>query len=57
VRISQNVKKNLLKDNNGNYQKEELVVNETQDVSLVNRDQEVNFGNKADEDDDIDMKG
>ena len=54
VRISQTVKKNLLKDN-GNYQKE--VPSDNAEVSLGSKDQEVNFGNRGEDDDDVDVKG
>ena len=30
---------------------------ENQEVSLKNRDQEINFGTRADDDDDVDVKG
>lgn len=38
VRISQNVKKNLLKDNASDYQKQELVMADNADVNLASKD-------------------
>ena len=55
VRISQNVKKNLLKDNSM-YQKTEDDIGATLDVNLLSKDMELNFSNKNDDDDEIEMK-
>ena len=51
VRISQKVKKNMLKENSM-YQKQEESAGETMDVNLVSKDMELNFSNKNEEDDD-----
>jgi hypothetical protein len=55
VRISQNVKKNLLKDNSM-YQKTEEEIGSALDVNLLSKDMELNFSNKNDDDDELEMK-
>lgn len=55
VRISQNVKKNLLKDNSM-YQKAEEELGAALDVNLLSKDMELNFSNKNEDDDDLEMK-
>mmetsp|Transcript_27646 Transcript_27646/g.26666 ORF Transcript_27646/g.26666 Transcript_27646/m.26666 type:complete len:176 (+) Transcript_27646:593-1120(+) len=52
VRISQSVKKNIMKDQT-TYQKGE---DKLGDVNLVSKDQELNFSNKNEEEEDGDMK-
>jgi len=47
VRISQTVRKNLLK-NNTNYEKQEMNPSDATDVNLLSKDQELNFTNKHD---------
>lgn len=47
VRISQTVKKNLLK-NNTNYEKQETTLSDATDVNLLSKDQELNFTHKHD---------
>jgi len=54
VRISHNVKKNILKEN-AMYEKPEDMTTGA-DVALTSRDMEVNFSNKQDDDDDLDTK-
>ncbi len=55
MRISQNVKKNLLKDNSM-YQKTEEEIGSALDVNLLSKDMELNFSNKNDDDDELEMK-
>lgn len=56
VRISQNVKKNMLKDHAAAYQKQESTMGDGADINLASKDQELNFSNKNEEDDDMEMK-
>lgn len=53
LRISQSVKKNMLKENGG-YQKQEEDV--AKDVNLVSKDMELIFSNKNDDDDELETK-
>ena len=53
MRISQSVKKNMLKENAG-YQKQEEDV--ATDVNLVSKDMELIFSNKNDDDDELEAK-
>jgi hypothetical protein len=55
VRISHNVKKNLLKDNSM-YQKTEDEIGSTLDVNLLSKDMELNFSNKNEDDDELETK-
>ena len=53
VRISHNVKKNMLKEN-AMYEKQEDYAGA--DVALTSKDMEVNFSNKQDDDDELENK-
>ena len=55
VRISQTVKKNMLKEN-AMYQKQEESIIQNNDVNLTSKDMEVNFSNKQDDEDELEGK-
>lgn len=46
----------MLKDNAG-YQKQADALGENNEVNLLSKDQEVNFSNKMEDDDEMDLKG
>lgn len=45
----------MLKDN-ATYQKQADTLGETNEVNLMSKDQEINFSNKIDDDDEMDIK-
>lgn len=45
----------MLKENSM-YQKQEEIANENMDVNLLSKDMELNFSNKNEDDDELDMK-
>lgn len=46
----------MLKDIESAYQKTEEILNDQNDVKLLSKDQELNFSNKHDDEDELDMK-